>query len=409
MSEHYDVVIVGAGQSGAQAAISLRQAEFSGSIALVGEEKHLPYERPPLSKDYLAGERPMERLLLRPESFWQERNVTMILGEKIIAVDAQNHRLTAQSGRTITYGKLIWSAGGHPRPLPFAHAGLRGVHPIRTIDDSDALRRRMETSQNIIIIGGGYIGLEAAAVLSKAGKKVILLEALDRVLARVAGEAISRFYEQEHRAHGVDVRLGVKIDDLVGEQGEVTAVRLADGTVLACDTVIYGIGIIPAVEPLVKAGAKAGNGVEVDAYCRTSLSDIYAIGDCAAHCNKFAENACIRLESVQNGVDQAKTVAQDIMGAAQPYAATPWFWSNQYDLRLQTVGLSTGHDATVMRGDPQNRSFTLIYLKNGRVIALDCINNPKDFVQGKALVEQGLKIEPALLADSATPLKALLG
>lgn len=409
MSEHYDVVIVGAGQSGAQAAISLRQAEFSGSIALLGEEKHLPYERPPLSKEYLSGERTLERLLLRPQSFWDERHVHLILGEKIIAVDPQAHKLTAQSGRDISYGKLIWSAGGHPRPLPFANGQLRGVHPIRTIDDSDALRQRMETSHNVIIIGGGYIGLEAAAVLAKAGKKVILLEALDRVLARVAGEEISRFYEQQHRDHGVDVRLGVKIDDLVGENGEVRGVRLADGTVLACDTVIYGIGIIPAVGPLVEAGAKAGNGVEVDAYCRTSLPDIYAIGDCAAHCNAFADNACIRLESVQNGVDQAKTVASDITGKPEPYRATPWFWSNQYDLRLQTVGLSTGHDKTVMRGDPASRSFTCVYLKDGHVIALDCINNPKDFVQGKAVVEQRLKIDPARLADAGTPLKSLLG
>ncbi len=408
MSQKFDILVVGAGQAGAQAAISLRQAGFEGSVALIGEEAHMPYERPPLSKDYLSGEKPVERLFLRPADFWAQRNVTMILGHKVAHVDPAAREVETEKGERFGYGKLIWATGGHPRPLPITGADLDGVHPIRTIDDTDALRGQLATAQNIAVIGGGYIGLEAAAVLSKAGKNVTVLEALDRVLARVAGETVSRFYEAEHRAHGVDVRLGVSVAELLGEGRKVCAVRFGDGSELPCDVVIYGIGILPAVGPLVQAGAAASNGIEVDEFCRTSLPDIYAIGDCAHHANRFAGGARIRLESVQNAIDQAKTAVADILGTAEPYGATPWFWSNQYDLRLQTVGLSAGHDATVLRGDPATRSFTLVYLKGGKVIALDCINAAKDFVQGRALVEKGISADPAALADVSVPLKSLV-
>ena len=262
--------------------------------------------------------------------------------------------------------------------------------------------------EKVVVIGGGYIGLEAAAVLTKLGKQVTVLEALDRVLARVAGEPLSRFYEAEHRAHGVDLRTGVSVDCIEGENGKATGVRLADGTVLPAQMVIVGIGIIPAVEPLIAAGAEGGNGVAVDAQGRTSLPDIYAIGDCAAHANRFADGATIRLESVQNANDQATTVAKTIIGETVHYDAVPWFWSNQYDLRLQTVGLSTGHDNAVLRGDPAARSFSLVYLKAGRIIALDCVNATKDYVQGRKLVVEGLSIDPAKLADAAVPLKEMV-
>lgn len=251
----------------------------------------------------------------------------------------------------------------------------------------------------IVVIGGGYIGLEAAACLSKLGKRVILLEALDRVLARVAGTAISDFFAAEHRAHGVDLRLGVSVVGILGTAGRVSGVRLEDGTVLAADMVIVGIGIVPAVAPLLAAGASGGNGVVVDAQCRTFLPDVFAIGDCAAHANRFADGATVRLESVQNASDQATVVAKVISGGDASYDAVPWFWSNQYDLKLQTVGLSTGHDAVILRGDPESRSFSAIYLRNGRVVALDCVNAVKDYVQGRKLVSAGAIVDPAVLAD----------
>jgi len=258
-----------------------------------------------------------------------------------------------------------------------------------------------------VVIGGGFIGLEAAAVLAKFGKQVTLLEALDRVMARVAGPDLSNFYQQEHRAHGVDVRLGVAVTALEGDD-KVTGVRLADGKVVPADLVVVGIGIVPAVEPLIAAGAEGGNGVRVDAQCRTSLPDIFAIGDCALHANRFADGAAVRLESVQNATDQASVAAKTILGEDVAYEATPWFWSNQYDLKLQTIGLSIGYDQAVVRGDPATRSFSVIHLKQGKVIALDCVNATKDYVQGRKLVETGAEIDPVRLADTTVSLKEMI-
>jgi 3-phenylpropionate/trans-cinnamate dioxygenase ferredoxin reductase component len=406
--QHYDIIIVGAGHGGAQAAIMLRQLKFAGSIAMIGDEAEIPYERPPLSKEYFAGDKPFERILIRPQKFWDEREVVMLLGKRVIRVDPEAKTVTTKAGETFGYTQLIWATGGQPRMLPIPGGTLRGVQGVRTRADADAMKAAAEAAQNIIVIGGGYIGLEAAAVLRKFAKPVTLLEALPRVLGRVAGEDLSRFYEREHRAHGVDIRLDVTVMAIEGDD-HVTGVRLANGEVLRADLVIVGIGIIPAVEPLIKAGAAGENGVRVDTLCRTSLPDIFAIGDCAAHSNAFADDAVIRLESVQNANDQANTVARTIMGDAQPYHAVPWFWSNQYDLKLQTVGLSTGFDASVTRGDPATRSFSVVYLKQGRVIALDCVNAVKDYVQGKALVVAGMIASAEQLADASVPLKQLLG
>ena len=409
MNERFDVLIVGAGQAGAQAAISLHHGGFTGSIALVGQEAEPPYERPPLSKDYLAGDKVFERILLRPATFWAERGVELRLGTRVVTVDAAAHRVTTGDGATIGYGQLIWATGGHPRALPVPGGDLAGVHVIRTRADVDGFTAELAGARHVAVIGGGYIGLEAAAVLSKLGKKVTIVEALDRVLARVAGEPVSRFYEAEHRARGVEVRTGQSLTELVGIDGRVTAVRFGPGTPdLDCDLIIVGIGIVPSIGALAETGAAIGNGVEVDAQCRTSLPDIFAIGDCASHVNSFGGGDRIRLESVQNAVDQAKVVAAAILGSPAPYHEVPWFWSNQYDLRLQTVGLSTGHDSSVLRGDPANRSFSLIYLRSGRVLALDCINATRDYVQGRALVEARLVADPVLLADPEVPLKSLL-
>ncbi len=404
----FDVVIVGGGHGGAQAALALRQHGFEGTVVIVGREPELPYERPPLSKEYLAREKPFERLLLRPAAMWAEKKVDLLLGQTVTSIDAHARTVALDDGTRISYAHLIWAAGGDARRLECGGSDLAGVHAVRTRADVDQLMRELDAgARRAVVIGGGYIGLEAAAVLTKLGVEVTLLEALPRVLARVAGEELSAFYEAEHRAHGVDLRTGIAVECIEGAV-TVTGVRLADGTVLPADMVIVGIGIVPAVAPLIAAGAPVHNGVEVDSFCRTSLPAIYAIGDCAAHANAFADGAVIRLESVQNANDMATTAAKAICGMPAPYAATPWFWSNQYDLKLQTVGLSVGHDQTVLRGAPARRSFSVIYLKGGRVIALDCVNAVKDYVQGRKLVETRSAPDVAKLADPAAPLKDLI-
>lgn len=403
-----DVVIVGAGHAGAQAAIALRQNGFTGSVTMLGREPEPPYERPPLSKEYFAREKTFERLYIRPPQFWGEKDIDLRLGVEVTAVDPVGKSLTLSDGSTFSYGKLIWATGGDPRKLSCKGADLAGVHAVRTRADCDQLMGEIDGGvKNIAVIGGGYIGLEAAAVLTKLGCKVTLLEALPRVLARVAGPELSAFYEKEHRDHGVDLRTGVGVESLEGE-GRVTGVKLADGTVIPASAVIVGIGIVPAVAPLIAAGAAGGNGIDVDEYCRTSLPDVYAVGDCAAFACDFADGTVMRVESVQNANDQATCVAKAICGDEKPYHAFPWFWSNQYDLRLQTAGLSVGYDQAVLRGDPATRSFSVVYLKAGRMIALDCVNMTKDYVQGRKLVETGVSPDVAQLADASVPLKELM-
>jgi len=409
MADRFDVLIVGAGHGGAQAAIALRQRKFTGTIGIVGEEPELPYERPPLSKDYLSGEKPFDRIMIRPAAFWAEREVTMLPNRRVVAVDPSAHRVTTGDGGTIGYGTLIWATGGHARRLTCSGHDLVGVHSVRSRADVDRMISELSDTTRVVVIGGGYIGLEAAAVLTKLGKHVTVLEAQDRVLARVAGEELSRFIEDQHRAHGVDVRLGAMVDCIVERDGHAAGVRLSDGEVLPAEMVIVGIGIVPATQPLTEAGAEGGNGVRIDRHGLTSLPDIYAIGDCALHANPHADDAEIRLESVQNANDMATTVAKAITGTPEPYDAVPWFWSHQYDIKLQTVGLSIGHDATVLRGDPASGGFSVVYLKQGRVSALDCVNATRDYVQGRALVVGRASPDPAALADTGTPLKSLGG
>ena len=380
--ESFDVLIVGGGHGGAQTAIALRQLGYAGSIALVGDEPHFPYERPPLSKDYLAGERVFERMLIRPPAFWAERSVAMRLGARVEAVDPQARTASLRDGTRLGYGALVWAAGGLPRRVA-------GAHAIRSRADVDRILAALPGVRRVTVIGGGYIGLEAAAVLATLGKHVTVLELEERVLSRVAGAPLSRFYEAEHRARGVDIRTGVRSDETGG------------------DLVIAGIGIDAAVGPLKAAGAAGENGVDIDDYCRTSLPHVYAVGDCAAHANRYAGGARIRLESVQNAHDQAIVAAKAIAGRPEPYAAIPWFWSNQYDLKLQTVGLFHGHDEIIVRGDPAERRFSLVYLRRGRVAALDCVNAVKDYVQGRKLIETGAEVDPAKLADPSVPLNEL--
>ena len=405
--KRHDVVIVGTGHGGSQAAIALRQNGFDGSVLLLGRDRAPPYERPPLSKEYLAGEKSFERLLIRPEGFWQERGIELALGQSVTRIDPEAREVQTSSGETYAYGKLIWAAGGDARRLSCPGGHLDGVHSVRDKRDVDALLAQIEGgARRFVVVGGGYIGMEAAAVLRKLECEVVLVEAEDRVLSRVAGEELSRFYEDEHRRHGVDIRLGTGVDRLLGETG-VTGVLLEDGEEIACDGVVVGIGIVPSVGPLISAGAAGANGVEVSDTCHTSLDKIYAIGDCAAHANIWADNNVVRVESVQNAHDMAATVARAICGDPQPYTAFPWFWSNQYDLRLQTAGLNVGYDETVLRGNPAERSFSVVYLREGRVVAVDAVNRTKDYVQGRKLVEARPIVAPELLADTGTPLKEM--
>lgn len=405
--QSYDVLIVGGGHGGAQAAIALRQNGFTGSIAIATDEPEIPYERPPLSKEYFSGEKTAERIRIRPAHFWDERQIDLLLETRVTDVTAATQTVGTADGCRLRYGKLIWATGGSPRRLPIPGADACDVLYIRTLADADRLKARAGDVERIVVVGGGYIGLEAAAVLAKAGKRVILIEALDRVLARAAGLELARYLEQAHRERSVEVVLTASIRALEHREG-VVSVRLANGSSVECELVIAGIGIVPEVGPLEAAGAKCSNGVEVDAFCRTSLPNVFAIGDCAAHRNTFAENAMIRLESVQNAVDMAKAAADCISDKGEGYRAVPWFWSNQYDVRIQTIGLSTGHDEAIIRGDMASGSFSIVYLREGRVIALDCVNAAKDYVQGKALVLAGARVSRAKLADVQSPLKSLL-
>ncbi|MGN9838307.1 NAD(P)/FAD-dependent oxidoreductase [Nonomuraea sp. H19] len=404
--ERFDCLVVGAGHAGAETAIALRQAGFEGRIGLLGDEPVPPYERPALSKEYLAGKKDFEQLLLRPPEFWTEHVVTLRLGRRVEAVDPEARTVTCDDHTTIGYGVLVWAAGGRPRAVTCPGNDLDGVRTLRNKADCDRLIAVLPQSHHFAVIGGGYVGLEAAAVLRELGKEVTIIETLDRVLARVAAEPVSRFFEAEHRSRGVDLRLGAGVAEILGRDGAVSGVRLTDDTVIRADQVIVGIGIEPAIQPLLRAGAEAasgGTGVLVDDLCRTTLADVYCVGDCAV----MRSGPGVRIESRQNASEQAHTAGKAISGLPKPLRLVPWFWSHQYDLRLQTIGLSLGHDLTVLRSGPRGRSFSLFYLKNGAVIALDCINATRDYVQGRRLVETGARIDPALLADARTPLKEI--
>lgn len=405
--DHYDVLIVGAGQAGAQAAITLRQEGLDRSVAIVGEEPELPYERPPLSKAYLSGEKLFERMLIRPSDFWIQRGIDFLLNRRIKSVDPKAHTVSDADGGKISYGQLIWAAGGRPRRLTCSGSNLAGVHTVRNRADVEQLKSELPKISSVVVVGGGYIGLEAASVLRKLGKQIVLVEALDRVLARVAGEDLSRFFEAEHRAQGVDVKLGTSVECIEGDR-RISGVRLSSGETITCQAAIIGVGIVPEVAPLLAAGAEGNNGVAVDAQCRTSLPEIFAIGDCALHRNAFAGNSEVRLESVQNANDQANVCARTIAGRDVRYDSVPWFWSDQYDLKLQTVGLSTGYDDAVVRGNPEARSFSVAYFRRGQIIALDAVNVTRDYVQARKLIAATACPDRGKVADPAVALKDLL-
>lgn len=406
MTEHFEVLIVGGGQAGGQCATHLREGGFAGNLAIVGLEREAPYERPPLSKEYLSGERPFEQLLVRQKTFWLEQSVRLNLGDGVVAVDPGQQQVETASGRSLSYDHLVWATGCEPRRLGCAGADLLGVHVLRTKAHVDAILADLGQTSRVAIIGGGYIGLEAAAVLKKMGRQVTVFEAQNRVLARVTGVDVSRFYEAEHARQGVTVRTSVCVARIIGHSGRAVGVELSDGSVESADLVIVGIGVDPVIGQLKRAGAEVSNGVHVDDRCRTTLRNVYAIGDCAAAPNSFAGGQRVRLESYQNANEMAQTAAAAILGVERPVAAVaPWFWSNQYDLQLQSIGLPHDYEETLLRGDPETGSFTVGYLKEGRLLALDCINMPRDYMQGRGLVGGRSRPNAERFKDPSIPLR----
>ncbi|RQR51352.1 NAD(P)/FAD-dependent oxidoreductase [Burkholderia sp. Bp9140] len=409
MGSYSEVLIVGSGHAGAQAAICLRQGKFAGSITIVGEEPDLPYERPPLSKEYLTGTKDADQVLIRPASFWQSRGIVIMAGRRVEAVYPDRHRACLDDGLELEYAHLVWAAGSRPRRLHCPGADLHGVHYIRTRAHADAILRELESVKNIVIVGGGYIGLEAAATFVKLGKRVAVIESQDRVLARVTVESMSRFFESEHRARGVGIHLGTNVEAFKERGGRVSDVALSNGVVLPAEMVVIGVGVVPVVEPLLVAGATGAGGVAIDRQCRTSLADIFAAGDCTLHENAYAPwLGPVRLESVQNAFDQAAVAAGAILGGQAEYSSVPWFWSNQFDLRLQSAGLSVGHDSVVIRGDPLRRAFSQAYFREGRLIAMDCVNSAGDFAQAKNLIMRRAVLDMTHVGDPTKSLKDLV-
>ena len=404
MTEH--TIIIGAGQAGGQAAASLRQFKYEGRITLIGEEAYLPYQRPPLSKAYLAGELEADRLYLKPPAFYEKADISLLTETRIAAIDPWAKTLTSTDGITFSYSKLIIATGAPPRFLDCPGGKLANIYSLRTIEESGQLQKHLTAGTRMVIVGAGYIGLEVAAVARKHGLEVTVLEAEDRVLSRVTCDTVSRFYEEVHRDAGVDIRLGARLTGFDGDSA-VEAALLEDGTRLPCDLVLTGIGSVPATGLAEAAGLRCGNGIYVDDYCLTSDPDIYAAGDCTNHPNPLM-GCRLRLESVHNAIEQGKTAAAHIAGREMPYAQIPWFWSDQYDLKLQTVGVWSEADETILRGNPATRSFSVFYLKEGKLVCIDAINDPVSFMMGKKAIPAGISPAKEALANPETDIKSVL-
>lgn len=400
-----DVLIVGAGQAGVQVALSLRQKGHTGGILLIGGENHLPYQRPPLSKAFLKGEVGAESLLFRTAEALASQAIDLRLGETVRRID-RAAKTVALDGGAVRYDRLVLTTGTRPRRLTIPGANLPGVAALRSLTDAEDLRRAISAAERIVIVGGGFIGLEVAATTRAAGKTVTVLEAADRVMKRAVAPAVSSYFEALHRRMGTTVLTAATIASLDGE-GRVETVTLGDGTVWPADLVLVGVGAEPNVEIAAEAGLSCPNGMAVDDHGRTADPDVFAAGDCTWHPNPFAGGG-FRLESVQNAIDQAKSVAAAILGERAPYEAVPWFWSDQGDAKLQTTGLPIGTDAHVLRGDPEAGKFTVFHLRDGILIAADSVNAPADHMAARRLVAARASFPPAVLADGGTPLKSLL-
>ena len=404
MAEHF--VIVGGGQAAAQAVQTLRQNKFDGKITLIGEESYAPYQRPPLSKKYLAGELERDRLLLRPLAFYEKNQVDLQLGTRATILDPEARQVTLEDGRVLRYDGLLLATGSRVRRLEIPGADLQGIHYVRTIADVDAILTSMQAGKRLVVVGAGYIGLEVGAVCVSAGLEVTVLEALDRVMARVVCPEVSRFYLDFHARAGVSIRCDTTVNRFVGEQ-HVEAVETSDGQRFPCDLAIVGIGIVPEVDLAEAAGLRCEDGITVDEFARTENHSILAAGDCTNHPSQLLGER-IRLESVQNAIEQAKTAAATFLGERVPYTATPWFWSDQYELKLQIAGLSRGYDQVVVRGTPTEAPFSVFYLRSGQLIAVEAVNSPKEFMIGKKLISARTPVPGERLAEADFDLSAIV-
>jgi len=397
------IVIIGAGHAAGQAAASLRQAKFAGPITIIGDEAHVPYQRPPLSKQYLAGTQLADKVYLRAEKFYADKDIQLMLDTRATQIDPSTKTINLDNGETIAYEKLLISTGSRPRKLSIEGSDLSGIHYLRTMDDVDGIRADVKPGANLVIVGGGYIGLEVAAVGIELGMNVHVLEMEERILQRVTTPEMSAYYHKLHTDRGVHIHTQTGVTGFSGN-GSVEKVLCGDESFDA-DIVIVGIGIIPNIEIAEEAGIHCDNGIVVDDHCRTSDPDIYAAGDCTNHPNPLM-NKRLRLESVPNAMDQARVSTANMLGDDKVYAAIPWFWSDQYDLKLQMVGFSADGDSQVLRGDMDTHQFAIFYLKDGKVVAADAVNSPKEFMLCKQLV--GKPADAAKLADPETDLKSLL-
>jgi len=398
------VCILGGGQAGAQAVASLRQWGYDGRLTLIGDEPVPPYQRPPLSKAFLKGELPEERLYFKPAAWYEDNEVTLRLGMAAWRIDRAARRVLLDDGGSVEYDALVLATGSRPRALPLPGADLAGVHELRSLGDVERLRPQMVAGRRIVIVGAGYIGLEAAAVACQMALDVTVLEMAPRVLQRVTSPLMSDFYTREHRARGVDIHTGARLEALEGADGQVIAARLGSGETLACDLVLVGIGILPNQSLAAEAGLACKDGILVDRDARTSDPRIFAAGDCTRrpliHYGRQG-----RLESVHNAIEQGKAAAAAILGRARPAEDAPWFWSDQYDLKLQIAGLSEGYDAMTLRGKPDDRKFAVFYHKAGRVIAVDAVNSAPEFLATKRLIQAGAQVAPGRLADMSVTMK----
>lgn len=403
--EQQTVLVVGGGQAAAQTVASLRVEGFPGNIVLVGSEPVLPYQRPPLSKAYLAGQLANERLLLRPQAFYEQQRVETHLGVSVTGVRISERKAKLSDGRVLAFDHLVFATGGRPRRLNCPGGDHPGLYYFRDMADVQAIQPRLKAGARLVLIGGGYIGLEIAAVASKLGLKVTVLEAMPSLLARVTCVDVATFYRREHERHGVDIRCGMTVSG-IGSSEENPQVMTQEGGVVDADLVIVGIGLLPNVELAEQSGLSCNNGIVVDDHCRASIGGVYAAGDCTQHPSAVYD-AILRLESVPNAIEQGKTVAATICGKSKPYRAVPWFWSDQYDIKLQTAGLNRGYDQVVMRGKPDARSFAAFYLREGRLLAVDAINRPVEFTLSKTWIAERLHIPAERLADESIPPQSL--
>jgi len=401
-----DIVIVGTGQAGFQVAASLREGGFAGRIRLIGDEPGLPYQRPPLSKAYLAGKSDRIALNLRAEAFYTQASIEVASGQTVSAVDRARHTVRLGNGETIPYGHLVLATGSRNRPLPVPGADLAGVLQLRSADDAEALKQRLPDLKRLVIVGAGFIGLEIAATASARGIDVTVLEAAGRPMARALSGTMSEFFRTIHEKAGVHLVFNTAVTRIDGEAGRAAAVETADGRKFAADLVVVGVGVLPNVELAAEAGLAVDNGIVVDEHLLTGDPAISAIGDCAAFAQPFAEGKRGRVESVQNAVDQARCVAARLTGHARSYRAIPWFWSDQGPYKLQIAGMSTPHDLSVVRGNPESGAFSVFCFRDGRLAGVESVNKPADHMVARKLIMAGTPLSPQEAADTAFDLKA---